>query len=224
MSPRGPVALDRVLWHEFLAVLDEAVAEGARRSLVRLAAREGLAADEAQRELAAFPTHDCVALERGAGVRVAACTFDTGCPVAEECPLVRGGSSASIATSALGQLVRAFAEHVARPLAAAPFARLAELPPLLEQLLERSGRLGPDAPPRARTSLAVLDVALRRGGPFGATGPYLSGAELEQLAAFVPPGSGRDDPRLGPVEAFVRRAACAEVALVDLRPHGGARV
>ena len=47
---------------------------------------------------------------------------------------------------------------------------------------------------------------------------------LSALAAFVPPGSGRDDPRLGPVEAFVRRAACAEVALVDLRPHGGARV
>lgn len=220
MSPRGPVALDRALWQEFVAVLDEAAAGGARRALARLAAREGLAADEAQRELAAFPAHDCVARERGAGVRAAACTFGSGCPVAEECPLVRGGSSASIAASALGQLVLAFAERCTRPLAPAPIARLAELPPLLDELLQRSGRLGADAPPRARTSLTVLDLALRRGGPFGATGPYLSGAELEQLAAFLPPGSGRDDARLGPIEAFVRRAACAEVALVDLRPRG----
>jgi hypothetical protein len=114
--------------------------------------------------------------------------------------------------------VGALAHRWRKSLPAAPFATLAELPLLMQQLLERSGRLHADSPPRVRTALTVVDLSLRRGGPVGATGPFLTGAELEQVAAFLPPGSGRGDARLGPVEAWIRRAVSAEVALVDPAP------
>lgn len=207
-------AVDGQLWQELLAALDAAVCDGSRRPLGRLAEREGLPVHDALQELEAFPARSCAALERGAALRPVACTANRGCPVARECPLVRGGA-AGIAASAVASFVGTCAERWTKALPPAPFRDLEELLPAVERLLERSGRTGPDTPPRARTARSVVAVAIRRGGPVGATGPFLSLAELEQVAAFTPPGSGRGDPALGPVETFLRRAVCAEVALVD---------
>jgi hypothetical protein len=207
--------VDGALWQELLAVLDGALHDGRRRALVRLAEREQISAEEAGLELAAFPARSCAALERGVGLTPARCVADQGCPVREECPFVQGQGPAAIGRSALAHLVGALAHRWRKPLPAAPFATLAELPALVRQLLERSGRIRTDSPPRARTALAVADLALRRGGPVGASGAFLTAAELEQVAAFLPPGSGRGDPRLAPVESWIRRAVSAEVALVD---------
>lgn len=213
---RRLAAVDGALWGELLTVLDAALQDGRRRPLLRLADREETPAEEAARELAPFPGSSCAALEYGVGLAPAHCIAGRGCPVEDECPLVHGEGAPGIGRSALGQLVATLAGRWRRPLAPAPATALADLAPFLEQLLARSGRTGPDSPPRSRTSVAVLDLALRRGGPLGATGPFLTSAELEQVAAFLPPGSGRGDPRLAPVEAWIRRAVCAEVALVDL--------
>ncbi len=218
----GVVGVDRQLWGELLAVLAEALRENSRRPLARLADREGVTPDEALRDLAALPVRSCSAVDPSPNgtLRVASCTAGRGCPVEDECPLVRGAAAgrASIVTSGPAQLVGVLVRRWIRPLPDAPFATLAEFGPLVDRLLERSGRAGHDAAPRARTAHAVIDVSLHRGGPFGATGPYLTAAELEQVAAFVPPGSGRGDALLHPAEAWLRRAVSAEVALVDLRP------
>lgn len=123
-------------------------------------------------------------------------------------------AGAAAAGPAVTALVRALAERWLRPLPAAPFVDLAGLAAPLEDLLERAGR--PGDPGRARTAPDVLRAALARGGPLGATGAYLTGPELEQVAAFVPPGSGRGDPRLAPVEAWIRRAVSHEAAVVEL--------
>jgi hypothetical protein len=213
---RGPNAVDRRLWEELLAALDEALHEQRRRPLARIAEREEQEADEALREVAAFPSRSCAALERGAGLRAESCLAGAGCVVEDECPLIHGRGSAGIRGSALGLLVAALVARWRRPLPPAPAHSLADLRPLVEMLLARSGRVTAESPPRARTALLVLDVAVRRGGPLGATGPFLTGQELEQVAAFVPPGSGAGDARLGPVEAWIRKAVAAEAALVDV--------
>jgi len=218
-AAHGPWAVDGALWQELMTVLDDALSGERRRALVRLAEREETAGDEAARELAAFPARSCEALAPGVGLAPERCTAGRGCPVADECPLVRDGGAGAIRRSALAQLVAALVERWRRPLVAAPFPSLAELPALVEQLLARSGRIGPDSAPRSRTATTVLDVAIHRGGPLGATGPFLLALELEQVAAFVPPGAGRGDGRLGPVEAWLRRAVAGEVALLD-QPGG----
>ena len=219
MIRRAPVtvAVAGAAWQALLDALDAAVGDGRRQAIVRLAEQEETDAGEALRELAAFPGRRCAAREPRLGIGPARCTAGTGCPVAEACPLARGGDPAAIARSHTARFVAALARRRALP---APervefgFDALAEA---LASLLERSGRCGPGAPPRARTALAVVDLARRRGGPFGATGPFLAAAELEQVAAHVPPGSGRGDRDLALVEAWLRRATALDAALVELR-------
>jgi hypothetical protein len=216
---RGPVAVAVVgaSWQALLDALDAAVGDGRRRAIARLADQEEIDAGEALRELAAFPARRCEARAPRLGVAPARCSAGTGCPVAEECPLARGGKPEAIARSHTARFVVALARRRALPAPEAfafSFDRLGEA---LAALLDRSGRCGPQAPPRTRTALAVADLARRRGGPFGATGPFLTVAELEQVAAHVPPGSGRGDRELAPVEAWLRRATARDAALVELR-------
>lgn len=211
------IAVDRQLWQELLVVLDEAL-EGSRRPLARMAEREGVAPDEALRDLAALPARACAAVEKGSILRAAACRAGAGCPVEDECPLVRGGGRDAIQRSGPAHLVRVLVQRWTRPLPPAPFAGMPEFARMVDRLVQHSGRVGPNSPPRARTANAVLDLALRRGGPFAATGPFLTGPELEQVAAFVPPGSARGDALLVPPEAWLRRAVSAEVAVIDPRP------
>jgi len=214
---RGLQAVDGARWRELLAALDAALAKGRRRELSQLAACADVAADEALRELAAFPARSCSAVEAGVGLARARCRARAGCPVSEECPLVARRGPEGLASSAPGRLVAALARKWRRDdQPAPPVSGLAELAERVPALLERSGRVPPGSPPRARTSIAVLDLALGRGGPFGATGPFLGAAEVEQVAAFVPPGSGRGAAGLAETEAWLRWAASAEVALVEL--------
>jgi hypothetical protein len=219
VSRRGPVAVPvaGAAWQALLDALDAALGDGRRQAVARLAEHEELDAGEALRELAAFPARRCGAREPRLGVDPARCTARAGCPVGDECPLARGGDPRAIARSHTARFVAALARRrtLAAPEGVAlPFDALAGA---LAALLERSGRCGPGAPPRARTALAVAELARRRGGPFGATGPFLAPAELEQVAAHVPPGSGRGDRELERVEAWLRRATAHDAALVELR-------
>ncbi|MCU0230538.1 MAG: hypothetical protein MUC67_04070 [Acidobacteria bacterium] len=205
------------VWQALLEALDAALGEGRRQALARLAEQEELDASEALRELAAFPARRCAAREPRVGVDPGRCGASAGCPVVDECPLVRDGSSASIARSHTARFVEGLARR--HELAAPEGVALSfdALRDALAGLLSRSGRCGPAAPPRARTALVVADLARHRGGPFGATGPFLAAAELEQVAAHVPPGSGRGDRELTRVEAWLRRATAHDAALVELR-------
>jgi hypothetical protein len=219
VSRRDPVtaAVAGAPWQALLHALDAAVGNGRRQAIARLAAEKEIDAGEALRELAAFPAGRCAAREPRLGVVPARCTAGAGCPVAESCPLARGGNPGAIVRSHTARFVAALARRCALPApeaVALPFDALGEA---LAALLERSGRCGPDAPPRARTALVVADLARRRGGPLGATGPFLAVAELEQVAAHVPPGSGRGDRDLARVEAWLRRATAHDAALVELR-------
>ena len=208
------VAVDGALLAELTLVLGRALTEGKRRPLGRLAAREGVSADEALAELAAFPAGACAAADPAVGLAAGRCTAGAGCPVEDECALVAGGRGPSGSRTAA--LVRGMVEAWILGLPPAPVAGLAELLDPVRALLERSGRVGPDAPPRARTSVALLEMAVSRGGLAAATGPFLLAAEAEQVAAHVPPGSGRGDPALAPIEAWLRHVASREAALVEL--------
>ncbi len=208
------VAVDGALLGELVGVLGRALVEGKRRPLGRLAAREGLAADEALAELAAFPAGACPAADPAVGLALARCRAGAGCPVEDECALVAGGRGP--AGSRTAALVRGMVEGWILELPAAPVAVLADLLDPLRALLERSGRVGPDAPPRARTSIALVEMAVSRGGIAAATGPFLLATEAEQVAAHVPPGAGRGDRELAPVEAWLRHVASREAALVEL--------
>jgi len=219
VSRRGPVTLPvaGAPWQALLDALDAAVSGGPRRGIARLAEQEEIDAGEALRELAAFPARSCTAREARVGVNPGRCSASAGCPVADECPFARRGDPAAIARSHTARFIAALAGRtvLAAPEAVAlPFVVLESA---LAALVERSGRSGPEAPPRVRTGLAVAGLARRRGGPFGATGPFLAAAELEQVAAHVPPGSGRGDRELAPVEAWLRRATAHDAALVELR-------
>ena len=219
MTRHGPVtvAVAGASWQALLEALDAAVIEGRRQAIARLAEQEELDAGEALRELAAFPAPRCAAREPRIGVAPARCTAGTGCPVAEECPFARRGDPGAIPRSHTARFIAALARRRVVPASEATALSFDALGEALAALLDRSGRCGPDAPPRARTALAVADLARRRGGPFGATGPFLAAAELEQVAAHVPPGSGRGDRDLAPVEAWLRRATAHDAALVELR-------
>jgi hypothetical protein len=200
---------------EILEVLD-AAAGGKRRILARVAARAEIDASSALQELGALPTSSCSAIEAGVGLTPSRCTAGSGCAVEAECPLVRGGEPGRMRASALAELVRRLVARARKPMAEAPVADLAGLAEGVDALLAASERVGPDAPPRARTSMLLLQVATRRGGPFAAVNGFLTAAELEQVAAFVPPGSAREAPSLAPVEAWLRRAATDEVGLVEV--------
>jgi len=208
----GLVAIEGGLLDELLEVLARALVEGKRRPLGRLAAREGVAGEEALAELAAFPAGACPAADDAVGLAAGRCAAGEGCPVEEECALVAGGRRPG--SSRTASLVRELLRRRAIDLAP-PVASLRELLPPVRALVERSGRAGPEAPPRARTSIALLEMAVAREGIVGVTGPFLRAGEAEQVAAHVPPGSGRGDPDLAPVEAFLRLVACREAAIVE---------
>ncbi len=208
------VAVEGALFGELVEVLGRALVEGRRRPLARLAAREGVGAEEALAELSAFPAGACPAADPAVGLAVARCTAGRGCPVQGECSLVAGDRHP--ADSRTASLVRDLLGRWAAGRPASPVDTVAGLLPPVRGLLERSGRAGPGAPPRARTSLALLEMAISRGGIAGATGPFLLAGEAEQMAAHVPPGAGRGDPSLAPVEAWLRRVVSGEDALVEL--------
>lgn len=210
----GIVAVDGALLSELLSIATQAL-RGKRRLLGRLAAREGIDSHDALEELGAFPDSACTALDDSAGLRPALCTAGRGCAVADECSLATSGDSRLIALSATASLVRRLALSWSRPFESSPVRSLSDLAYPVAQLLERSGCAGQDTPPRARTSLALIDMAARRGGPLGALDAFLTQQEVEQVAAFIPPGSGRGDDALLRIEGWLRRAATLEVALVE---------
>ncbi|UCF66633.1 MAG: hypothetical protein JSV80_12685 [Acidobacteriota bacterium] len=209
------VPIDGAVWSEMLDALTKAIGGGRKRRLLRLAEREHLEVDDAARELAAFPAAACVALHESIGLSPSRCLAGRGCRVEDECSLVSLGHR-SVAGSALAGLVRALVRRRRRSLPAAPLPTLSHWARPIRELLERSGTFGADAPPPACVPLALIDRALQRGGPLAATGAFLTKAEMEQLAAFVPPGSGRGDDALSPIEGWLRRAVLEEVALVEM--------
>jgi len=214
---RRPRAVDGARWQEMLTLLDAAMRQGRRRGLIRLAEREGISSAEASRELAAFPSKQCSALEEGMGVRVSACTAAKGCAAAEECPFVRGSRDPSkIARSATAVMIEQMACRLLEASPQPAVASLSELISPVRDLLEESGRVGIDAAPRARTSLVLLDLAVKRAGPVDATGAYLTASEVELVAAFIPPQSARSSRRLREIEAWIRRVAASESALVEV--------
>jgi hypothetical protein len=215
MSPEDRiVAIEGALFAELVKVLDGAL-RGKRRALARLAAREGVEPGNALEELGAFPSSSCAALEEGAGLRPALCTAGVTCPVADECPLVDESGAESLGSSDLASLVASLLRCGLRPMPPCPLEELGAFRAPIEELLARSPRVAADGPPRARTSLTLLDLAGRRGGLVGAAKVFLAPGEVESVAAFVPPGSSRGEPRLVAVESWLRRAAIAEVALVE---------
>jgi hypothetical protein len=208
------VVIEGPVWDGLIAALSDAVTRGDQRELAdRL---DGLETEGTPlQELSALPVRSCSAVDEETVLSVDRCTAGRGCPVQDECPLVRDepdDMGRSDLSRALGRAVDA----AGRPVPAAVADELARLRGGVERLLRASGRVGADSPPRARTSIAVLDMALRRGGVAAATGPFLRAGELEQVAAFVPPGSGRADAALADLEAWLRRTVCDESALVEI--------
>lgn len=205
-------------WKELVDLLGAALAEGKRRGLLRFAAQQGLEEDEVRRELAAFPGGACAAVDPLFGISVGRCLAGSGCPVLDECPLVTS-DPAQMRRSAIGSLVcRAVECWVPEEFPECPLLTLGAFRAPLERMLARCGLDIREGPPRARASLALVDLAVGRGGPPGVEGGFLSAEEAEQLAAFLPPGSGRGDPALAPVEAWLRRVATEEGAIVQLGP------
>jgi hypothetical protein len=211
---RGLVAVEGQAWDGLLSVLADAVQRGDTRGLgQRLAGLD--AGEEALQDLAALPVRACSAIGGEGLLRAGNCSAGRGCPVQEECPLVRGDPS-EMGRSALGRALGAAVDALRRPGEDPPVADLEELRGWVEQLLRASGRVAPDSPPRARTSVTVLDMSLGRGGVAGVTGSYLRSGELEQVAAFVPPGSGQQEEGLAEIEAWLRRSVCLESALLEI--------
>ena len=214
MGKRARVlVIDGPVWDGLLDALSDAVLKGDHRELSdRLG---GLSIEGAPlQDLSALPVRSCSAVEAEAVISAARCTAGRGCPVQEECPLVRDAP----ADMERSDLSRALARAVAasgRPAPAGLAPGMTRLREGVDRLLQASGRVGAESPPRARTSLAVLDMAVRRGGVAAATGAFLRSRELEQVAAFVPPGSGREEPELAALEAWLRETVCGESALVE---------
>lgn len=209
------VAIEGCAFDEALEVLAGALIDGRRRGLLRLAAREDLEEDELRRELVAFSGLACPAFEAGVGLVASRCHGDA-CPLIGECPLVREGPE-DLHRSAIGRLIATLVDRWRRPgIEPCPCPGFDSLAPALESMLEGAGIHAATAPPRARTSLALVDLARQRGVLPGPVGPFLRAGEFEQLAAFVPPGSTRDNPGLAPVEAWLRRVAAEEAAVVEL--------
>lgn len=203
------------LFEEWIKALEEAVQRRGSRLLSRLARREGVAAEEALREISAFPSRDCSAWVEGAILASARCSAGKGCPVEMKCPWALEGGAAAIRRCRLGQFIEQFLLRKKQTLPAPPFSGLAALIPEARALLERSGKAGPKSPERVRTAPAVLEKVVLRGGILGVTGPFLTLAELELVAAFIPPGSGRGDPHLAEVEGWIRRAVSQQLAVVE---------
>ncbi|MCE5247290.1 hypothetical protein LLG88_10275 [bacterium] len=207
---RSSLALaPRAGFDELLAACAEAPGRRRRRALARLSDDAALV-EAAVAELAEWPAARCAAVDEACGVVSGRCGAGGACAVEEVCPLAAEGT---LGGGAAARLIGAAAARLRIEAPAAPCARLEELRSLVERLLARDGR----AAARRGEALAALDLALARGGLFGATGPFLRGAEMERVAAFTPPGCGRGDALLAPVEAWIRRAAIMDAALVELR-------
>jgi hypothetical protein len=208
------VTIEGPVWDGLLVALADAVTRGDQRELAERLG--GLETEETPlQDLSALPVRSCSAVDEEAVLSVSRCTAGRGCPVQDECPLVRD-EPGDMGRSDLSRALARAVDAAGQPVPATVAAELARLREGVEQLLRASGRVGPDSPPRARTSIAVLDMAVRRGGVAAATGPFLRAGELEQVAAFVPPGSGRADTALAELEAWLRRTVCDENALVEL--------
>ena len=199
---------------ELLAALDAGLGGRTPRALSRLAKQVEFDAAAALQELDAFPARTCAAIESGLGLVASRCRAGSGCTVADECPLVRGGGPERIAESALAQLAMVVLERATGAVPAAPVTAWADLRRAVCELLERSGALRADAPPRASIPLVLLDRAAGRGDTLGIVSALLSAEELSRIAAFVPPGSGRDHATLAAVEAWLRYCATAEFGLL----------
>lgn len=206
--------LDGSQWDGILDALREAVVRGDSRRLGEQLATAS-AGERALQDLAALPVRACSALDEDVVLSPIRCSAGRGCPVEEECPLVRGAPD-EMSSSALAEALRGVVRDGVETVDAAVAADMAQLRERIDRLLRASDKVGPESPPRARTSLAVIDMSLRRGGVAGATGPFLRARELEQVAAFVPPGSGRGEEGLAAIEAWLRRAACRERALLTV--------
>lgn len=207
---QGIREVDGAQWRGVLDALRTAVLQGRSRALLRLLEEASAPGEEAQRELAAFPRNSCAALSEETGLSPERCRAGRGCPVEKECPF-----PGRLAASSLGRSVALLAHRGVLPLSPGPEKTVSGLRGDLARLLDDHPLLRDNPPPRSRASLAILDLALTRGGLLGATGPFLTAQEMEHVAAFLPPGSGRIKPDLAPVEAWVRRAASAEAALVE---------
>ena len=194
---------------DLLSACAEALGRRRRRALARLSDDAALV-EAAVAELAEWPGARCGAADEACGVVSGRCGAGGACAAAAVCPLLEGGA---LGGGAAARLIGEAAARLRIDAPAAPCARLEELRTLVERLLARDGR----AAARGGEALAAFDLALARGGLFGATGPFLRGAEMERVAAFVPPGCGRGDALLAPVEAWIRRAAILDAALVELR-------
>jgi hypothetical protein len=201
-------------WDELLEALSAAVVKGDQRKLAERLDPLAVGGTPLQ-DLAALPVRSCSAVDEETVLSVLRCTAGRGCPVQEECPLVRSEPE-DMARSDLARALTAAVEASGHPAASGGGARLEGLRDGVERLLQASGRVGSESPPRARTSIAVLDMAVRRGGVAGATGPFLRARELEQVAAFVPPGSGRGHDELSRIEAWLRETVCGGNGLVEV--------
>lgn len=202
-------------WQALVDGLRAGIERGEHRALGRQLKAMGVDEPGALQDLAALPVRACSAVDEDAVLSMERCTAGRGCPVQGECPLVRSTPD-DMACSALARGLRAAIERCEIADVSAPVETLDELGRAIERLLEASGRVSPDSPPRARTSLAVLDMARRRGGVAGVTGPFLTASELEQVAAFVPPSSGATEPDLAGVEGWLRQVVCFERALAEV--------
>lgn len=203
------------LFQEWIHALEESVQRGGNRPLSRLARREGISAEEALREVSTFPARGCSALLEGTILSPDRCSAGKGCSVEANCPFVRDGGAAAIRCCRLGQFIEQFLLQKKLALPEPPFSSFAALIPEVQTLVDRSGKVGPESPERVRTAPAVMERIVRRGGILGVTGPFLTLAELEQVAAFIPPGSGRGDPHLAAVEGWIRRTVSQELAGVE---------
>lgn len=218
MTARSPrlSAVEGRVWNDLLEALITALARGRPRPLRRLIEDAGLQAVLVERELAAFPGGACAARSDLLGLDMGRCLAGKGCPVEKECPFPGSGVG-----SHLGRALSSLARGGIVPLVcSSPLNTLSDLRRDLAELLLDHPRLAGAAGPRARTSLALLDRALARGGPLGATGPFLPAPELEQIAAFLPPGSGRRKPEKAAAEAWLRRVASAGAAVVEFHRGG----
>ncbi|MDQ7007759.1 MAG: hypothetical protein Q9Q40_11040 [Acidobacteriota bacterium] len=210
----GLVAIDGCAFDELLEGLAGAFVDGRRRVLLRLAGREGFEEEELRRELVAFSGLECPAREPDVGLVVSRCR-GAACALFGECPLVREGPG-DLHDCATGRLVASLVERWRRNVDPCPCPGFDDLASAVESMLEGVGIHAASAPPRARTSLALVDLARQRGSLPGLAGPFLRVGEFEQLAAFMPPGATRDHPGLAPVEAWLRRVASEEAAVVEL--------
>lgn len=194
-----------------LEALIAALHNGRSGPLDRLAKQAGLDFSEARRAIQAFPRRECAALREQIALALDGCTAQTGCQVATACPLVTHGQAASLTRSAVAIMARDLIGGSEKSFPAAPLESLEQM---RGAVLEMLRLLPTDAPPRARTSLVILDLAIARGAPLGVAASFLRSSEVEQVAAFLPPDSSSEFEHYRQFEGWLRLAASSEAAIV----------